>query len=115
MWSELMETFQLEGEVADFVKARVKEMVAEERHDFAFSGGNHTYFCDLKTPHPPHVLGTYDTVRHGVLARFCLGREGEVPGQGGLHIVVTERAPGAPEYPGIARGYWFMKGGPEAA
>jgi hypothetical protein len=43
------------------------------------------------------------------------GLEGELPGQGRLHIVVTERERGSPEYPSIAKGYWFVTDGPEAA
>jgi len=108
MWLELMQTFHLEEQVAAFVTAQVRELVAD-RHDFDFAGGNRTRFCDLKGPHPPHVLGTYDTVRHGRLEEFCLGRSGELPGQGTLRIVVTRQRAGSAEYPTIAEGYWFIE------
>ena len=110
MWQELVETFELEDKVAEFVEATVKELVARERHDFSLRGSDRTgtSYCTNHKPHPPHVVGHYNTVRYGALEYFCLGREGEIPGQGQLYIVVTDREPGAPEYPGSARGYWFV-------
>ena len=107
-WRELMEMFNLEDEVEQFVIKRVKELTAKERHDFRFRGGNHTFICDMEHPHIPHVIDHYHTVRYGSLEHFCLGKEGETP-EGKLVIVVEDFWRGSPESPGYAKGYWFIE------
>lgn len=104
-WQEIVNTFDLQAEVREFIAGRVAERVGEENR-FDFEGTRRD--CDCPTPHVPHVVGCYDTVRYGRLQQWCLGREGEIPGQGRLNIVVTDYEPGAPEYPGLAAGYWFI-------
>lgn len=107
MWQVLMETFHLEDEVEAIIRARVIELVADGQHGFAFRGTGG--MCSMDVPHPPHVVEYYQTARYGCLEKYCLGREGELPdGHGTVHIVITERHAGAPEYPGKARGYWFV-------
>ena len=106
-WQEIVNTFDLQAEVREFIAGRVAERVGEENR-FDFEGTRRD--CDCPTPHVPHVVGCYDTVRYGRLQRWCLGREGEIPGQGRLNIVVRDYEPGAPEYPGSATGWWFVTG-----
>jgi len=87
----------------------VREIVAAAGHRFALEGANRTAFCRATEPHPPHVLGRCDALGYEGLDRFCLGREGLIPGQGTLHIVVTSRRSGLPECPSTAEGYWFIE------
>jgi len=35
--------------------------------------------CEIKTPHFPHIIGQYDTVRYGKLDKFCEGIPGDPP------------------------------------
>lgn len=106
-WQQMVKTFDLDTEVRGFVASRVAELVADQRR-FDFEGTRHD--CSRPAAHPPHVTGHYGTVRYGELQKFCLGRQGDIPGQGRLHIVVRDYEAGAPEYPGSARGYWFVTG-----
>lgn len=55
-------------------------------------------FCGLCEPHEPHIVGTYDTVRYGMLDRFCPG----FPGPGELFRVVGYLR-GSAEFPTIFR------------
>jgi len=42
--------------------------------------------------HEPHVVSYYETVRYGVLEKFCVGRNSKT---------VTSYTPGSAEYPSI--------------
>ena len=104
---ELISIFDMENDVEAFVKSKLKEIISE-KHEFNFSGGNHTCFCSIKSPHIPHVKDQYRTVRYGYLEHFCLGQEGETP-EGYLHIVIENCSLGDPMSPSRASGYWFLR------
>jgi len=88
---------------------KIKEGLKEnERHDFEFKGTATT--CKIEGPHPPHVIGYYDTVRGGVLENFCLGKEGEVEFQGikrKLKIVIEKYDHGDGWIAGRAKGFYY--------
>ena len=106
--TRLITMFDLDREVEAFVKARVRDLCGKHRHDFHFSGSNHTNICKIDQPHIPHIRSTYHTVRYGELDHFCTGKQGATP-EGELVIVVEKSSPGSPEYPAKAHGYWFIK------
>jgi len=101
----LIQMFSLEDAVDDFVKERVKQLVAE-KHDVHFSGSNSR--CGNNQPHIPHVRDHYETVRYGWLERFCCGVSGKM-NEGELVIVEESYGRGSPETPAHFRGYWFVK------
>ncbi len=102
----LIEMFNLQDEVEDFVKSRVKALTAKERHDFSMSG--HPQQCPNTEPHPPHATGTYNSIRHGWGSYMCDGREGDTP-EGKLSIVFQHRTSSSAHNFGVRRGYWFIK------
>jgi len=100
----LVETFHLEEQVAEFVRGRVRDLVAK-RHDFSFRGGLH--HCGGDDAHPPHMVSHYHTERFGAFELFCTGHEGHTP-EGYLTIVVMGRAMGGAAWPASAHGYWWV-------
>ena len=100
------------GDIKESLIKKIKESLKEnERHDFNFKGSAIT--CSIEGPHPPHVVGYYDTVRFGPLQFFCLGKEGEVEFEGikrELKIVVEEYEHGDGWIPGRARGFYYYTG-----
>ena len=103
----LIKQFNLEKEVEKFVKAKVKELAREKRHDFCFEGSHRD--CYDNQPHIPHVVDSYQTVVYGWLEKFCLGKEGPLENGGYLHIVVESYSPGDAATPTRVRGYWFVE------
>ncbi len=102
----LIEMFNLQEEVEDFVKNRVKALTVKKRHDFSMSG--HPHQCPNTEPHPPHTTGTYDTDRHGQGDYMCDGHEGDTP-EGKLSIVFQHRTSGSADDFAVRHGYWFIK------
>ena len=75
---------------------------------FSFVGHEHTFVCDVEGAHAPHITGVYDTVCHGGLNTFCLGREGETS-KGELVINIEKYSRGCADYPATAHGYYYTK------
>ena len=103
---ELADQFSLWDEFLPMIQQEVRER-AGKKQKFSFSGSNGTDMCQQEGAHVPHVRDVYTTVCHGELYIFCLGREGPTP-EGFLHIIVQKKEHGSPEFPGFARGFWFL-------
>jgi len=60
---------------------------------FHFFG--HHIVCHRTYPHPPHVLGVYNTVRYGALPIYCLGRSGILKMQNGkkVQLIISKTCP----------------------
>ena len=108
----LQKAKELNVEIKDIRESlikKIKESLKEnERHDFKFKGM--VTQCKIEGPHPPHVIGYYDTVRSGTLQIFCLGKEGEVEFEGikrKLKIVIEEYEHGDGWIAGRARGFYY--------
>lgn len=94
---KLIVMFDLHDDVAAFVKAKVKER-AGKKVEFSFEGSCRQ--CGNKEGHVPHEMGSYDTVRYGQLAHFCMGASGN-----GLEVVIESYRLGSPELPSSIRGF----------
>lgn len=103
---ELVSMFNLEEELEKFVKSKVEELTAKEHTEFYFSGTRVS--APGTEPCVPGVVGSYSTVRYGGLEKYHLGREGVLPDGRKLHIIVTQRGKGSPDFPSYAKGYWFV-------
>ena len=78
---------------------------------FEFRGTDDTHVCEIDKPHPPHVIGLYNTVRAGTLEYFCLGREGWRD-EDGIYIAISVHyyKAGSPYSASKARGvYMYVK------
>lgn len=79
---------------------RSKHMQKKEYHFSGHHVGHVT--CQNEGPHAPHIVGYYNTVRHGKLERFCRGKSGE-----GIQINEQEYAKGSAATPAYVKGeYW---------
>ena len=116
MWQDLVAKYNLEDQVEKFVNdlvfdidaARIfarKREAEGSTHGFYFHGTDSSSRCEaIGKPHIPHIMWQYSSVSDRTLDHYCLGQEGELPGQGKLRIQVMENRPGSPEEPGMARG-----------
>jgi len=102
---ECIGLFDLQDEVKKFIHERVKEKVGKVNY-FSYEG--HFKPCGNISPHVPHKIGFYETVRYGGLVDFCLGREGILDDGNEIIINIEEYFPGNPEVPAVAKGYWFI-------
>ena len=96
----------VEKELTSLCAAKAANLAEAVR--FSFEGGNHTNYCQIREPHVPHLIDTYNTVRYGELDHFCTGKEGEIDGCH-LTIVIAHRGAGSPEYPGNASGSYVLR------
>lgn len=107
---EYIKRYNLESDVRKFVYRRIKDIIGGA-HNFCFEGVSR--FCGNNSPHIPHKIASYNTVRYGELDEFCLGREGKVESGEEIIINVEEFLQGCPEVPTIVKGYWIVKIGRE--
>ena len=61
----------------------------------AFHYFGHHIACHRTYPHPPHVLGIYNTVRYGSLPIYCTGRSGTLKMQNGkkVQLIISKACP----------------------
>ena len=98
-------------EVRGFLIDVLKRTISE-KHIFHFEGSDRTGYCGVAEPHPPHIIGHYNTVRAGLLEYFCLGKEGIVEVNGKmyrLNIVVERYKPGSPYSSTKADGFYYFE------
>jgi len=109
-WKEAIEVFHLQEPVEKFVLEEVEAIIGGI--PFFFYGSDDTALCPLATAHVPHLMGTYDTFRYGLLSEFCLGREGLLPDGKALRVVETKRVTGCLGSPIRTQGVYFIGGDP---
>ena len=84
---------QLHDRLTDSEKLLTDEDVVQQidkvQH-FSYFGEHRR--CGRVYPHPPHVLGTYQTIRYGSLPVFCSGVPGELLLKNGkkVHLLITQ-------------------------
>ena len=78
---------QLHDRLNDYEKLLTDEEILQQINKvqtFHFFGQHGE--CKRAYPHPPHILGYYNTVRYGNLPIFCTGRSGKLLLQNGKKV-----------------------------
>ncbi len=70
---------------------------------YHFDLSGHPRSCGDRSPHSPHAVDWYSTVRFGSMAYFCRGVSGD-----GCTIHVTSSCPPAPDCPARYRGTYTL-------
>ncbi|MHA1329446.1 MAG: hypothetical protein ACTSR2_00075 [Candidatus Hodarchaeales archaeon] len=92
---------------------RLKEALkVTDYHVFHFRG--HCDLCNDEKPHVPHVIDTYspgnpESDNAWEFERYCLGKEGFVPGLGYIRIAIWHHQPGDPHTAEVHYGYWYIE------
>jgi len=81
------EKIQLHDRILDKEKVLTDEEILKvlNKVQYFHFFGQHV-ICERAYPHVPHILGFYNTVRHGSLPIYCLGRGGTLVLQNGKKV-----------------------------
>ena len=90
------EKIQLFDRINDYDQVLTDNEILEQLNKVqTFNFFGYPIECKRKYPHPPHITGTYQTIRYGSLPIYCTGLSGKIRLQNGKKVLlmITKKCP----------------------